>query len=330
MRNSFFSWQNKLKYSPFFQKAFLTLNLSPDFPGLLNIELTNACNLKCVFCPRLSSNREIGFIKKSLFEKIIKELGVEGPIEVLWLMKDGESLLHPQIIELIKIAAAGKAAKRLELYTNGLLLNQSMSQKLINSGLDVLNISLDALDERTYLKLKGVDAYQQVVLNVKRMAGLKKKMKAGKPFLVVKMLETKEVRGQKGKFLKTWLGIADGVVIQKPHKWEGSVQVDPGSRVSSDSGSLSRYPCNLPWLSPAVNWDGKVTSCCVNFQDNELIMGDLNRQSLKQIFQGEKYRQLRRAHLDQDLVKWPTCARCRYWQQFPDMSRRLRKISQEK
>jgi radical SAM protein with 4Fe4S-binding SPASM domain len=86
----------------------------------------------------------------------------------------------------------------------------------------------------------------------------------------------------------------------------------------------NRYPCNLPWLAPAINWDGKVTSCCVNFMDNELILGDIKKQSLKEIYQGKKFGRLREAHLKQDFSDYPVCRRCTYWQQLPNMGWRLR------
>lgn len=85
-----------------------------------------------------------------------------------------------------------------------------------------------------------------------------------------------------------------------------------------------RYPCNLPWLSPAITWDGLVMPCCVNYKENELVMGDLKEKTLVEIYQGTKYKELRQAQISGNLEKYPTCQKCTFWKQLPDMEWYLR------
>ena len=318
-------WQDRLKYLPLIQRAFLFYSLSNKFPSALNIEVTNACNLDCSFCPRKLSGRKIGFMSEPLYKKIIDEVAGEKKLQVLWLMKDGESLLHPEICEMVSYAAKKKAAKRIEIYTNGTLLDEEMGRGLIKAHLNVLTVSIDAVDRKEFEKLKGVDAYEEVVRNTKRFIELKKKMGSKKPMVAVKMVEMKENASGIDRFRKMWGGIADSVIIQKLHSWEGSMEEIFNFQFSIFK-SPRRYPCNLPWLNPAIFWDGKVTTCCVNFRENELVMGDLGYQSLREIWRGEKFKRLRRAHLEQNFNQFPTCAHCQYWRQLPDMSFWLRRL----
>lgn len=250
-----------------------------------------------------------------LYWRIIDEIAGQKKLSVLWLHKDGEPLLCPQIDWLVALAKKKKVAGRVEIYTNGRLLDRVMAKRLIEAKLDSLVVSLDATDRESFRKLKGRDAYQQVVANIHRFLRTRKKLRAKNPLLSVKTIDFGN-QEEVAKFKKTWSGVADEVVVQPLHEWEGSIK---SLRVQKFKGLRGRYPCNLPWLSPAVNWDGKVMPCCVNYRENELVMGDLTRLSLAEIWQGEKFKKLRQAHLDQDFAEWPTCARCSFWQRLPNM-----------
>jgi len=313
-----------LRYNHFFQQFFLFLGLSKKFPSTLNIEMTNHCNLACVFCPRTMTNRKLGNIEPALFKKIVNEMALKRKkLWILWLMKDGESLLHPNLVDLIFYAKKKNITRRIEIYTNGILLEGELAKNLINSGLDSLIVSLDAVDLETFKKIKGHDAYEKIKENVLNFMRLKRNLKVRKPILSVKMIDDGQNQAEIEKFKKFWQGKVDGVVIQKLHSWEGSVKI-PNSKLQISN--LRRYPCNLPWLAPAITWDGKVMPCCVNYNENEMIMGDLTKESLEKIWQGKKYKNLREAHLRQDFFQFPTCARCFYWQQLPNMSFWLRRL----
>lgn len=258
-----------------------------------------------------------------LYKKIIDEVSQERPLQVLWLMKDGEPLMHPKIDTLIAYAKKKKAAKRIEIYSNGFFLDNTMVEKLILAGLNVLTISLDAVDRHEFKKLKGVDGYQIVVKNVKNFLKKRNQLGARRPLLAVKMINFGNQKTIK-QFRQLWTNMADSVIVQPLHGWEGTIKIRQSTINDQQS---TRYPCNLPWLNPAIFWDGKVVPCCVNFKGNELVLGNVKKNSLKRIFQGKKFQALRKAHLNQDFTKYPTCARCQYWQQLPNMSRRLKNVS---
>lgn len=315
-------WENQIKYQPLAQRLFLLLNLSNQFPATLNIEPTNICNFDCSFCPIKKTNRPKGFMELKLYRKIIDRISQEKKLKVLWLNKDGEPLLHPKIDWMVDYSKKKKVADRIEIYTNGSLLNDKMAKKLIKAKLDSLVVSLDATSRESFKKLKKKDAYDQVVANIHQFLQIRSRFKAKKPLLSLKMIDLGEPR-QVDKFRKLWEGVADCVVIQPLHSWEGSVKI---SSIKQQTSNIKRYPCNLPWLAPAINWEGTVVPCCVNFRQNELILGDVKKNSFKEIFQGEKFKKLRYARLQQDFSQWPTCARCQYWQQLPNMDFWLRRI----
>ena len=261
-------------------------------------------------------------MKLRLYQQIINQTAKEKRLKVLWLNKDGEPLLHPEIGKMIGYAKKKKVADRIEIYTNGLLLDRLTVEKLIKAKLDSLVVSLDAVNRESFLKLKKKDSYDQIVANIHRFLRKRRELKAKKPLLTVKMVDLGR-RQEAEKFKKLWGGVADNVVIQLLHNWEGSVKEIFNFQFSIHQ---KRYPCNLPWLAPAINWDGKIVPCCVNFRENELMMGDLKIQNLAEVWQGGKFKKLRQAHLEQNFSQFPTCGRCQYWRQLPNMSFWLRRL----
>lgn len=316
-----FNFFLSLRYNYFVQRLFLLKNLSNNYPSTLNIELTNNCNLDCVFCPRKFSNRSLGLISPLLFKKIIDGIKrSKSKLWTIWLMKDGEPLIHPHLAEFIAYIKGKNITRQVEIYSNGILLNEENTKKIIFSGLDSMIISLDAVDRKGYEIIKGKDEYKKVTDNVILFMKIKKKLNKNKPLLSVKIIDNGKNKKDIYKFKKLWSEKVDNVLVQKMHNWEGSVNL-------TKKKDKKRYPCNLPWLSPAVNWNGKVTSCCINYKKNELMMGDLSSQGLKKIWCGQKYKELRKAHLEGNLEKFPTCQHCDYWQQLPNMKFWLEKIS---
>ena len=101
-------------------------------PPRLEIEPTNYCNLNCHYCPNQESSREKGYMKFDLFQKIIDDASQIGVMGIdLYLV--GESLLHPQIVEMISYIKSKDL--RVNLVTNGMPLNIEKIKAILHSGL---------------------------------------------------------------------------------------------------------------------------------------------------------------------------------------------------
>jgi len=314
-----FLLENSFKYNPFFQKEFFKRKIRYDFPLSLNIEVTNKCNFRCFMCPRLKANRGIGDMDINLYKKIIDQIYKEGKkLYVLTLIKDGESLLHPKLFEMIAYAKKRKVAHRIDLFSNGSLLDQKKGKALIESGLDVLHISLNAAFPGTHKKISGTDTYRKVDSNLKNFMALRKRLKARNPLVIAKAIRMEPFsKKEEKKFREIWTGVVDQIIITPLHNYAGGLEYSKTTNM--------RWPCLPLWFNPVINYDGKVTTCCANYMNNELIMGDVRRQSLKRIWQSKNYQRLRQDHLRGDFSNWPTCQSCDYWNNFVDMGKWLGK-----
>jgi len=318
----------KLKRIKFIRKLALQKKISFEFPLRLNIEPTNYCNLSCSMCPR-ELNRSFGYMDVNLFQKIIDESILYGKRLIITINKDGEPLLHPELSQMIKYAKDKKAAHKINFYTNGILLTEEMSFGLIKSGLDTIHISIDAFTKETYRKIKNSQKLEVVEENVKRLVALKKKLQSKTPLVVVKIIKAPDTQNEIKPFIHKWKGIADFIEIGEYHNWDGTLNDSNQFSPNKLFNGIKRYPCTFLWYNPVILWDGRVTTCCVDYQGKGII-GDLKENTLAEIWQGNILQKLRRAHLEGRYDAVPLCNKCDFWRCEVNIEKWLRrKIRQE-
>src|SRR5208337_1415674 len=163
--------------------------LAPDtYPNTIGIETTNLCNLSCLICPRPLMHRKTGLMDFSLFRKIVDES--KGRTELLYMANGvGEPLFHPNIIEMIEYA--NKNGIHTMIGTNGTLLTKDLTNRLFNSGLDIIELSIDAATSSTYNKIRGGKNYEQLLKNLRTFAEANRSRKSAKPFTILQFIMTK-------------------------------------------------------------------------------------------------------------------------------------------
>jgi len=94
------------------------------FPYIVDIELTNHCNLHCVFCGQRTMTRHKGFMSKELFEKVVNECAKhKTPIR---LIRWGEPFLHPEIMKFCEYAKSKGVP--VHITTNGTLIKDKIPE----------------------------------------------------------------------------------------------------------------------------------------------------------------------------------------------------------
>ena len=123
-------------------------------PFVLVLDPSNLCNHRCKFCPTgddkliKSTNRYNGLFDFNLFKTIINDLKeFDKPLNVLRLYKEGEPLINKQFPDMVKYAKDSGYVKRIDVTSNGVLLNPSLNIKLVESGLDRINISVNGVSD---------------------------------------------------------------------------------------------------------------------------------------------------------------------------------------
>jgi radical SAM protein with 4Fe4S-binding SPASM domain len=260
-------------------------------PLVFAIEITNRCNLKCIMCPRTTMmKRKIGDMNFNLFKKIVNETGKYTPF--IWLHDFGEPLLHPKIMEMIKYAKS--RGIRVGISVNAKILNEEMSKRLIQTGLDHIIFSFDGFSKKTYEKYRAGANFEVVKQNILNFLKIKKELKSKLPYVQIKMINMKDTNKEIEDFKKEWTGKANEVLITQFIDWAGQIE----NKENLDGAILERqkYPCKWFWIGFVVLWDGRVVPCCKDC-DGKLVFGNLNNQTLKEIWNSPKFIGLRKQQI---------------------------------
>lgn len=295
---------------------FKTVLLHKDelckFPFLVDIELTNHCNLKCMFCGQQAMEREKGFISEETFQKIIDECVLfNTPVRFIrW----GEPFLHEKIIDFCKYTKSKDLL--LHITNNGLVIKESDVEALIDMGVDSLIFSFQGTTKEQYEIMRNNKLYDKLKSNILKL--IKMRGNKSKPFIQITSTITNETISEKENFVNFWGHIVDCVSIGKtnmsrvPDNKIKSAEIVGKVKILRKRQTIKKeyIPCNEVYQKLSVNWDGKVTCCCGDY-DNFLIVGDISDETLYDIWNNSRELKIFRELLDNMLHRsLSLCSTC--------------------
>jgi MoaA/NifB/PqqE/SkfB family radical SAM enzyme len=287
----------------------------PEFPRMIDLELTNTCNFRCLMCPtgNFSQRREKGLMEPEIFYNILEQVKpYKTPIRFIrW----GEPLSHPNVVEFVK--ACGDAGILTHINTNGSYLTEDMARALIEAGLSSLKFSFQGTDRKTYAEMRNTDFYDELLARMRMMKRLRGDR--GLPFLHVSTSITYETEEQVAEFKRVMEELVDQVSIGhtlfdfidinavrlRPHELEQLKWL-----MSKDSLKEKYHPeCPEIFDKLAINWDGSVSACC-NDADNMMLVGDTRKDSLKKIWTNRTITEYRKILAGMGHDTLPLCKDC--------------------
>lgn len=282
------------------------------FPPMVMIDTTTRCNLACAHCPNSVLSGEPDFwgdLDRDLYFKIIDEVAAEAPDTLVRPFDGGEPLLRKDLAELIRYAKK-KGVHTVSITTNGTILNQRVRAQLIESGLDHVEVSIDAATAETYEKIRRSPLFAKVVENTIGYIDEVKRHDPDRRVSVSFVLQT-DNRHELEMFRSFWEGRADQVYVREYHQ-HNSLMDDAG-RIAHKENRF-RHPCPYLWDRIIIHHDGKVRFCEGDWQAKHAI-GNVREQSLKEIWLGEQYRRLRQQHVT-GTFDHPFCNPCTDWREI--------------
>lgn len=299
-------------------KEYLKMALA--FPQEIHLESSSKCNARCIMCPRDGMERYQGDMSRELFLKAVHEC--EGSnLKYIHFHLNGEPLMM-DIDELcwrIKYARKLNPEEYIEgkttglvFFTNGSLLTKERIEKILDSGLDILVISIDGGNKEDYERVRVGLKFETVVENVKNLVEMRNK--SG-----VKMKLQTAIVPQKAneKTINLYHRIFNEIGVDDVG---GSGVQNIGGLIDSESMILKdlqtkvgdiNAPCWRVFLDLSITASGKATVCCQDVRAMEII-GDLNTQTLKEIWHGERIMNIRQKFAEGRKAEIPFCAKCDY------------------
>jgi radical SAM protein with 4Fe4S-binding SPASM domain len=274
-----------------------------NMPEVWAIESTNHCNIKCIMCPRGEPDlmrRQVGHMSNALLERIIDQSDFYG--QPTWLHWFGEPLMNPLLFDQIKIAK--RKIGNLGISTNATLLRPREQSRILESGLDTILIAIDGATKEIYEKVRKSErfTYEHVRNNAEQFLARRRDLDLKRPHVILSIIAMDLTSPDLDSFRDYWLARgADQVVFKRYDNWGGQyAEIFDDLAVVETRAALRSpraHPCKLMWKSMVITWDGRVVPCCVDY-DAKMVLGDLNAQTIDEIWNGAAYVALRQAEAE--------------------------------
>lgn len=308
------------------------------FPRSMLLQMSDACNLDCVYCARQVHDR----VKNGLMSYEILEKHV-GPYlhlaDMVQLYGTGEPMLHPQFVKMVELCKSKGA--QVMTTSNATLITPERADRLVEIGLDLMLVSMDGCTPDTFAKLRGGADLEKIKANVQLLNAAKRKYGVERPMLelacVVSRTNVHQLCGMVR--LARELGCLTirfyNVVIHRPEHahedvsgtWRFRWGMHRAKRLAERYGMGFVYTYQNPFPeerrvlhppgqgvpkrcvysihSPIVSKTGEVYPCCLSHYS----YGKLGQDgTLWEILNSERAREFRRGMLTGDYH--PDCAQC--------------------
>ena len=274
----------------------------------LQIETYHGCNARCTMCTIDRWTRPKGPMDDALFKRIASQaLGLLPELEVISLYMDGEPLLDKGISR--RVAHCKEIGlPHVGFSSNASLLTREDSRSLLDVGMNWIAISLDSMDAESYEKVRRRLDHATVVANVHAL--IEEREKSGSDMeIALRFLghpENRQTFEEYEAYWQQYLRPTDKIVNSWLHNWG---ETPDGKAVPST------VPCFHLFRNMVVLSNGKVPMCCVDY-NAENCMGQVEEQTLAEIWNGEKFRALRDIHSSGKRAEIDRCRWCTVTNQF--------------
>jgi MoaA/NifB/PqqE/SkfB family radical SAM enzyme len=264
-----------------------------------------------------------GFMTRELFTKIEPFFYTA---EWVNLSGFGETLLHRDFFWMLN--RVKRAGPRVSIFTNGILMNEEVALRLVEEKLDVITVSIDGATEDTYRRIRGANM-NHLIENLRRLYKIKKSYKSYVPHIVLQMVAMKDTVHEVPMLLE----LADEIgakevsivnmTVHAEHLRDQSLYLhqeialkyfEEAKRLAQDMGVTLYLPsfadrrgdCTRFFEALSITWDGLVMSCDLDRH----VVGDLQNDTLANIWNGSRLRALRRAYFRDGIrAVCPNCFR---------------------
>jgi hypothetical protein len=228
--------------------------------------------------------RKQGVMDEALYRKVVDDCAALG-IRHVRLHNFGEPFVDRRLAEKVAYAKQ-KGIPEVGVISNGSLLDEPVARAVVEAGLDAINISVDASGREAFERTRVGLKYDGVIANIERLLSIRGELGRTHPKLILSFVRQGDGAEERA-FIERWRQIADKIHITDIHNWAGTLTRESGVR----------FPCYRQWLTFTVLWDGRVSLCCADF-DGKVTLGDLRTAGIREVWESETYRAVRREHLE--------------------------------
>ena len=265
------------------------------------VETTAKCNLYCPMCPRETHKQPKADMTDEVFERLVRESG--DTAEHMMLIGLGEPFMDPHIFERIEFCHRHSVSSLLS--TNGTFLDEKVATRVLDSPLEQITLSFDGAKKETFEFYRKGAKFEKVRDNFVRFAKMKKE-RGSKLQVVIQMVRMEGNAGEVDDFISFWNGVPGIDQIRIKEDETNLMRPDAGH-----AGEEWKHPCHYLWRGPMyVKQNGDVYPCCQSYMLDGAPLGNLERESLVQIWNSDSMQEMRRLHAAGRGGEVGICSRC--------------------
>ena len=278
--------------------------IQPAPPYFVNLEPTCFCNLNCKICS-LDGSRKKGHLRPEIAEMALNQAGELGVTEIRFFLA-GEPFFNPHLADYI--GRAKKLGFITNIHTNASFMPEDRIRAVIDAGLDKISFSFDGETAGEYEEVRVGSNFEQTFANIIRFLTIKRDTGRKFPLVTIQVIKLSNTPGCdliSEDFKAKFRGLpVNEFLLLNPFVWPDQEAAD-----FNRPHGTKYYPCMVPWNSLSVAWDGRVLWCCGDLNGiGEL--GDIRKNTLKEIWNGAEIRRLRRGLAKNELDDLGLCKNC--------------------
>ena len=290
------------------------------------MEVFGGCNYTCQMCPQTNPGRGSNWTRKmplSQFKKILDQIVPKYGVPQINLEGSGEPTMAKDLP--LYIRAVKEKGLKCFMYCNGARLNGDFMKDVIDAGIDFIRFSIIGYNQEKYLKWMNIDNFDLIKKNILEINNYIKESKSKCQISTYHLITDNNEIDNEIQFYKNNVINKLNVTsyIWKMHNWSGNFS-NPNPRIKS-----SRKSCGRPFAPEitiraggSIGKTSAMVPCCQTLgppNEEKSILGHLDTQSFEEVYFGDKYNELRKAHTDGDFDKIDYCKDCDFLYEDPEV-----------
>lgn len=286
-------------------ETYPTAQYVSEYPLSLEFQISDVCNLRCPFCYRGQDDYMPDvdkFMDFELFKKAIDE--VANKVPAVRFNSSGESVLHPQFLEMIKYAK-DRGAVEVSFITNSGAISLDYFEKMLLAGVDWITVSVDGIYE-DYEKNRYPLKFEETFQRLNAMKQIKKKYCTPKPAINVQGIWPM-IEPRIDEYMEKLSQVSDYI------NYNALIDIPRVKEEKDRSNYEPGFTCGQPFQRMYISLHGEVYGCCsFNAERSSLTsLGSIKDHTVYEIWNGEKYMELRKkCALPGEYQKVAMCKNC--------------------
>ena len=207
----------------------------------------------------------------------------------------GEPTVHPHLLDMAAYAKE-RGIKELSFLTNGMLIDKEYARRLAQIRVDYISVSIDGLYEE-YENIRKPATFEGILQRLRDLREIRDSVGKGYPRIKVNTIWTK-IKDRVDEYYRIFGPLADIISFNPDYDYSQKATEIAGDHV-----------CQYPWQRMTVKWNGDVPMCISDW-DGEVILGNIARDTLYDLWHGEKMARIRKDHTSGHVKEYAPCRKC--------------------